>query len=346
MLAEDPVALDRRICVAPMMDYTDRHCRYFMRLLSPSALLYTEMVTAKALVHGNPERLLGFDTAEQPVALQLGGSDPDELAHAARLGQQFGYREINLNCGCPSDRVKSGHFGACLMAEAARVRDCVSAMRAVVQVPVTVKCRIGIEPGMAGRSDLEFLREFIATVTASGCNIFVVHARRAMLNGLSPKENREIPPLRYDVVTTLRREFPQLTFVLNGGIRTVNAVLAHLQVFDGVMIGREAYQNPYLLAELHQCMAGDGSELPDRAAVLRAYGEYVERQLGRGERLSSMVRHVSGLYHALPGARSWRRFLSEGAAQPASGSRLLTDSLRIVTQPQVEMHGHDNQVLA
>lgn len=325
-------SLDRRICVAPMMDYTDRHCRYFMRLLSPSALLYTEMVTSKALLHGDAERLLGFHSAEQPVALQLGGSDPDELAQAARLGEQFGYQEINLNCGCPSDRVKSGSFGACLMGEPERVRDCVSAMQAVVSVPVTVKCRIGIEPGMAGRDDIEFLRGFITMVATSGCNVFVVHARRAMLNGLSPKENREIPPLRYDVVAALRSEFPQLTLVLNGGIRTAAEVTSHLERFDGVMIGREAYQNPYLLAQLH-CELVDQDFMPDRAAVVRDYSKYVEQQLSRGERLNAMVRPILGLYHALPGARSWRRYLSEGVVQSSVSARLLTDSLRIVAQP-------------
>jgi tRNA-dihydrouridine synthase A len=330
-----------------MMDYTDRHCRYFMRLLSPSALLYTEMVTAMALLHGDAQRLLGFDAAEQPVALQLGGSDPDELAQAARLGEQFGYREINLNCGCPSDRVKSGQFGACLMAEPARVSECVSAMRSAVNVPVTIKCRIGVEPGMQGRNDVEFLREFIGTVAAAGCAVFVVHARRALLNGLSPKENREIPPLRYDVVAALRREFPQLTFVLNGGIRTLDEVMLQLQTFDGVMIGREAYQNPYLLSQLHQRITAPASLLPDRAAVVESYAAYVEHQLTLGERLGGMVRPMLGLYHACPGARAWRRFLSERVSHvnervndqasdwsnesAHKSARLLLDSLRIVT---------------
>lgn len=314
-----------------MMDYTDRHCRYLMRLLSPSALLYTEMVTARAILHGDCERLLGFDAAEQPVALQLGGSDPDELAQAARIGEQFGYREINLNCGCPSDRVKNGQFGACLMGDATRVRDGVLAMRAAVNLPVTIKCRIGIEPGMAGRNDVDFLQEFITTVAAGGCSVFVVHARRAVLNGLSPKENREIPPLRYDVVAEVRQAFPQLTFVLNGGIRTRAEVADHLHTFDGVMIGREAYQNPYLLAELHRDLHKASAELPDRQAVVQAYTEYVERQLARGERLNNLIRPLLGLYHSLPGARSWRRYLSEGVTQPTARARLLLDSLRIVT---------------
>jgi tRNA-dihydrouridine synthase A len=320
-----------------MMDYTDRHCRYFMRLLSPGALLYTEMVTARALIHGDVERLLGFDQAEQPVALQLGGSEPEELAHAARLGEQFGYREINLNCGCPSDRVKNGNFGACLMGEPQRVADCVAAMRAAVRVPVTIKCRIGIEPGMDGRDDVQFLRDFIGMVSGAGCSIFVVHARRAMLNGLSPKENREIPPLRYDVVAALRREFPELIFVLNGGIRTIDETLLHLRDFDGVMIGREAYQNPYLLAQLHQALNAPSVNaqlaLPDRAQVVHAYAEYVKLQMVKGERLNGMVRHMLGLYHAMPGARSWRRFLSERVAEGQASAQLLTDSLRIVESP-------------
>jgi tRNA-dihydrouridine synthase A len=327
-----PEKIDRRICVAPMMDYTDRHCRYFMRLLSPSALLYTEMITAKALLHGDVERLLGFDAAEQPVALQLGGSEPHELAHAARLGEQFGYQEINLNCGCPSDRVKSGQFGACLMGEPERVRDCVAAMRDAVHVPVTVKCRIGIEPGMNGRSDLEFLTHFIAMVAASGCEVFVVHARRAVLDGLSPKENREIPPLRHEVVAQLCATFPQLSFVLNGGIRTLAEVHVHLRIFAGVMIGREAYQNPYLLAQLHQLLMGNAERLPDRVSIIRDYADYVARQVGTGERLNGMVRPMLGLYHARPGARSWRRFLSEGVTRADVTAKLLLDSLRIVSE--------------
>lgn len=312
-----------------MMDYTDRHCRYLMRLLSPSALLYTEMVTDKALLHGDPTRLLAFDFAEQPVALQLGGSDPKELATAARIGEQFGYREINLNCGCPSDRVKSGRFGACLMGEPERVAECISAMQAAVKVPVTVKCRIGIEPGMEGIDDVEFLRRFIGVVAQAGCRVFVVHARRAVLSGLSPKENREIPALRYDVVAQLRQMFPQLEFVLNGGIRSVAEVATHCNTFDGVMIGREAYNNPYILAELHRHFY-DHQWMIDRAEVVRRYSDYVARQLQSGERLNVMIRHILGLYHGLPSARSWRRFLSEGVVQHPQEVSLLNQSLRIV----------------
>jgi tRNA-dihydrouridine synthase A len=323
--------LDRRVCVAPMMDYTDRHCRYFLRLLSPSALLYTEMVTAAALVRGRRERLLAFDAGEHPVALQLGGANPAELAQAARLGEAEGYDEINLNCGCPSDRVKSGQFGACLMGQPALVADCVAAMRAAVSIPVTVKCRIGIEPKPdPARDDEECLHEFVRTVAAAGCEVFVVHARKALLNGLSPKENREIPPLRYDVARRLRDAFPDLTFVLNGGIRTVEEVRTHLEVFAGVMIGREAYGNPYLLAELHRALVDPASELPNRDEVVMRYADYVEARLAEGHRLQSLVRHVHGLYAGLPHVRSWRRFLSEQGARGQATSQVLIDALRIV----------------
>jgi tRNA-dihydrouridine synthase A len=324
--------LDRRVSVAPMMDYTDRHCRYFLRLLSPSALLYTEMITAAAIVRGNdPQRLLAFHPAEHAVALQLGGSDPDELAQAARIGAQFGYDEINLNCGCPSDRVQSGRFGACLMAEPSLVAECVSAMRAAVEVPVTVKCRIGIEPMPHTATDTyEFLVRFVDSVAQSGCTVFVVHARQAVLNGLSPKENREIPPLQYDVVRQLRADFPALTFVVNGGLRTLEDALEHLQVFDGVMIGREAYQNPYLLALLHRAVVDPQWSLPSREAIVERYVPYVQDRLAEGHRLRAMVRHVQGLYAGLPRVRSWRRFLSEGAAAPGARAQLLMDALRIV----------------
>ena len=320
----------RRISVAPMMDYTDRHCRYFLRLLSPNTLLYTEMLTSAALVRGDGARLLTYDPAEHPVALQLGGSDPKELAIAAKMGEDVGYDEINLNCGCPSDRVQSGRFGACLMGEPALVAECVSAMRAVVSVPVTVKCRIGIEPMPQAGDEFEFLRRFVSTVAAAGCDVFVVHARKAILKGLSPKENRDIPPLKYDVAAALIAEFPDLTFVLNGGIRTVEEVQAHLQTFDGVMIGREAYSNPYLLAQLEQAVFDPSWDLPARELVIQQYADYVRTRLSEGHRLRSMVKHVQGLYAGLPRVRSWRRYLSEGAGQPTAGADLLLDALRIV----------------
>lgn len=322
---------DRRICVAPMMDYTDRHCRYFLRLLSPSALLYTEMITAAALVRGNVRRLLEFDAAEHPVALQLGGCDPRELALAARMGEEYGYDEINLNCGCPSDRVKSGRFGACLMGHPELVAECFSAMRAAVRVPVTVKCRIGIDPmPIANDDENEFLRRFVVAVASSGCDTFVVHARKAVLNGLSPKENREIPPLRYDIVRELRAEFPALTFVLNGGIRTVEAVRSHLGVFHGVMLGREAYSNPYLLAELHRIVVDPQCALPVRDEIIERYADYARLKIADGHRLQSLVRHVHGLYSGLPRVRSWRRFLSEQAASGTAGADVLLEALRIV----------------
>lgn len=302
-----------------------------MRLLSPSVLLYTEMITSAALVRGRVERLLAFDPSEHPVALQLGGCDPAELAQAARLGEAYGYDEINLNCGCPSDRVKSGRFGACLMGNAPLVAECVAAMQAAVGIPVTVKCRIGIEPMPDPSVDAyEFLRDFIATVAAAGCEVFVVHARKAILNGLSPKENREIPPLDYAVVRRLRDEFPALTFVLNGGIRTLEETRAHLDDFHGVMLGREAYSNPYLLAHLHRAFVDPSADLPDREQVIARYTEYAQARLAEGHRLQSLVRHVHGLYAGLPRVRSWRRFLSEQASKQSANADVLIEALRIV----------------
>lgn len=313
-----------------MMDYTDRHCRYLLRLLAPGALLYTEMVTSAAIARGDVPRLLAFHPAEHPVALQLGGSDPRELALAARVGAGYGYDEINLNCGCPSDRVQSGRFGACLMGEPERVAACVRAMRAEVAVPVTVKCRIGIEP--MPRQDLDeygFLRDFVGTVAEAGCQNFIVHARSAILAGLSPKENREIPPLRYDLARRLRKDFPHLTFVLNGGIRTLEAVKEHLQDFAGVMLGREAYNNPYVLATLHRELF-DPQWAPSRDAIVEQYAQYVRERLAEGHPLRAMVRHVHGLYAGMPRARAWRRFLSEGVTSPAANADLLLESLDIV----------------
>jgi len=307
-----------------MMDWTDRHCRYFLRLLTPSALLYTEMVTAQAVMHGDRGRLLGFDPAEQPVALQLGGSDRAMLADAARAGENFGYDEINLNVGCPSDRVQSGRFGACLMAEPALVRDCVAAMRDAVGTPVTVKSRIGIDD----HEEYGFLRDFVGTVAESGCGTFIVHARKAILSGLSPKENREVPPLRYEFVYRLKAEFPELAIVLNGGVRDVASVHAHLEKVDGVMIGREAYHNPYFLAELEHAL--HGVEPPSREAVMSAFADYAEARLAEGVRLSSMTRHVLGLYLGRPGARRWRRQLSEGACKRGAGPEVIREAMRTV----------------
>ena len=320
--------MDRRIAVAPMMDYTDRHCRYLLRLVSPGALLYTEMVTAQALVHGDAERLLGFDPSEHPVALQIGGSDPTLLANAARLGATRGYDEINLNVGCPSDRVQSGRFGACLMAEPGLVADCVRAMREAVSVPVSVKCRIGID----GHDDYEFFERFVSTVREAGVGTFVVHARKAHLQGLSPKENREVPPLRYDVPLRLKRQYPELVVILNGGLRSAAQVREWLPRFDGVMLGRQAYQDPYLLAELHREFTDPGWELPARDAIVEQYADYVERMLRSGHRLPLMLRHIHGLYAGFPGARAWRRCLSEQGSRSGAGAEVLRSSLRVFAQ--------------
>lgn len=318
--------LDRRISVAPMMDYTDRHCRYLLRLVSPGALLYTEMVTAQALAHGDVDRLLGFDPSEHPVALQLGGSDPQLLARAAQLGAERGYDEINLNVGCPSDRVQSGNFGACLMAEPQLVADCVRAMREVVRVPVTVKCRIGIDE----LDDYGFLQHFVMIVRGAGVETFIVHARKAFLQGLSPKENREVPPLRHEVPWRLKQEHPDLTVVLNGGIKSIAQVREWLPRFDGVMLGRQAYHEPYLLAQLHGEFIDTDWTPPAREDIVESYAVYVERMLVEGHRLPSLLRHLHGLYAGCPGARSWRRFLGEQAGRPGAGAELLRSSLRIL----------------
>ena len=313
--------LDWRVCVAPMMDWTDRHCRYFHRLLSPHARLYTEMVTSAALVRGDRQRLLEHSAQEHPLALQLGGSDPVQLAQAARLGAQAGYAEINLNVGCPSDRVQSGRFGACLMREPLLVGDCVRAMRDVVAVPVTVKCRIGVDDQDAYAD----LQRFTEIMLASGVEVLVVHARKAWLQGLSPKENREVPPLDYARVYQLKREFPQLQVIVNGGISTVEQVRAHLAQLDGVMLGRAAYHDPFLLARIEAALYG--TPLPARAEVLRRIRPYVEAELRRGTALKHICRHLLGLYQGEPGARAFRRTLSEGAHLPGAGWGLLEQAL-------------------
>jgi tRNA-dihydrouridine synthase A len=301
-----------------MMDWTDRHCRYFMRLLAPDVLLYTEMVTAAALLHGDADRLLEFDPAEHPVALQLGGSEPEELARAAAIAVSYGYDEINLNVGCPSDRVQSGRFGACLMAEPERVRDCVAALRSAVDVPVTVKSRIGIDD----RDDYEFLREFVDVVATGGCRRFVIHARKAILSGLSPKENREIPPLRYEYVHRIKAESPGLEIWINGGIRSIEVVRSELERVDGVMIGRAAYQNPWFLAEIQRQLLGRPAPA-SRHEALERYADYVTRQLESGVRLHQMTRHLLGLFAGCPGARALRRRLSVEGCRPQAGVEVL-----------------------
>lgn len=317
-----------RVCVAPMMDWTDRHCRYFHRLLAPSARLYTEMVTSGAVIHGDRERLLGFDPAEHPVALQLGGSEPDDLAEAARIGAGFGYDEINLNCGCPSDRVQKGRFGACLMNEPARVRDCLAAIGEAVSVPVTVKTRIGVDD-----NDSEaFLHRFVETVAESGVETFVIHARKAWLSGLSPKQNREVPPLDHARVRRLAERFPGLRIVMNGGIERPDQVLVELGHVDGVMLGRAAYQNPWVLAELEHRLGGAGGA-STRAEAVAAMIDYAFEQRERGVRLASIARHMLGLFHGQPGARAWRRLLSQRMHLDGAGPELLGEALARVSGP-------------
>ncbi|HEX7112660.1 MAG TPA: tRNA dihydrouridine(20/20a) synthase DusA [Mizugakiibacter sp.] len=316
-----------RLCVAPMMDWTDRHCRYFHRLLSPHARLYTEMVTSAALVHGDRLHLLEHSHEEHPVALQLGGSEPAELAQAARYGAAAGYDEINLNVGCPSDRVQSGRFGACLMREPALVADCVRAMRDAVGVPVTVKCRIGVDDQDAYAD----LQRFTEAMLGAGVEVLVVHARKAWLQGLSPKENREIPPLDYARVYRLKREFPALTVIINGGIGSVAQVREHLAEVDGVMLGRAAYHDPYLLAELDAVLWGGAP--PTREGALRAMRVYVEAELARGTRLKHIARHLLGLYHGRPGGRAFRRILSERAHRDDAGWAVVEAALDAVQAP-------------
>jgi tRNA-dihydrouridine synthase A len=332
-----------------MMDWTDRHCRFFLRAFSPTALLYTEMITAAAIVRGDARRLLAFDPEEHPVALQLGGSEPRELAAATRAGQEAGYDEINLNCGCPSDRVASGAFGACLMREPARVADCVAAMRATVSIPVTVKTRIGVVSGPHGQvrlasfdeSDFEALHGFVSQVRAAGCEVVIVHARKAVLGGLSPKDNREVPPLRYDVVQRLKRHFADLPLIVNGGFRTPQSVLGALTWCDGVMLGREAYHHPFVLSELQRSLAGaQRFEPPGREAVLERMARYAQRQLAQGDRLAAITRHMLGLYAGEPGARDYRRLLSEGARVAGAGPELIREAAAAARQ------GRQSQVRA
>ena len=307
-----------KISVAPMMDWTDRHCRYFLRKISPTALLYTEMVTAAAINHGDARRLLGFDPSELPLAIQLGGSDPHELASAAKVAEDYGYLEINLNVGCPSDRVQSGSFGACLMAEPQRVADCVAAMKDAVAIPVTVKTRIGIDH----QDSYEFLRTFVDAVSAH-CDRFAVHARKAILQGLSPKENRNVPPLMYERVYQLKRDYPQLEIVLNGGVQTVEQVATHLEHVDGVMIGRAAYHDPYLLALLEQRFLNPDFVLPSRSDIALSMLDYIDNEITRGCRLHNITRHMMGLYAGQPGARRWRRALGEQACRPEAGPEVV-----------------------
>jgi tRNA-dihydrouridine synthase A len=317
-------SLDRRLSVAPMMDWTDRHCRYFLRLFSPRVLLYSEMIVARAILRGDRGYLLRFHPAEQPVALQLGGSEPALLAEAAAIGAEFGYDEINLNVGCPSDRVQEATFGACLMARPRLVADCVRAMTGAVSLPVTVKCRIGIDD----RDDWGFLQDFVAAVADAGCRVVIVHARKAILKGLSPKENREVPPLDYARAWRVKQEFPSLSVIVNGGLRTVPQVAEQLAQADGVMLGREAYHNPYLLSALHRAVYDDALEMPDPEGVVAAMRRYAEREVAAGTPLRAVTRHMLGMFNGRAGARAWRRALSEGVGRGAATPALLEAALR------------------
>ena len=310
-----------------MLDWTDRHCRFFHRLLTKEAILYTEMVTTGAILYGDPARQLRFNSQEHPVALQLGGSEPQELAQCARIAQDYGYDEINLNVGCPSERVQKGAFGACLMAEPQLIAECVSAMQAAVAIPITVKNRIGIDD----QEDYADLHHFIDTVSQAGCQTFIIHARKAWLKGLSPKENREIPPLRYDLVYQIKQAFPTLEIIINGGITTLEQCQQHLQHVDGVMVGREAYHNPWLLAQVDPLLYGTPAPLESRQAALLAILPYVQAQLDAGVPLGHISRHLLGLFQGMPGARAFRRLISENAHKPDAGVKLLRDALAKIT---------------
>ncbi|WP_143698168.1 tRNA dihydrouridine(20/20a) synthase DusA [Vibrio sp. qd031] len=315
--------LHHRFSVAPMLDWTDRHCRYFHRLLSSQTLLYTEMVTTGAIIHGKGD-FLKFSEPEHPITLQLGGSNPQDLATCAKLAQERGYDEVNLNVGCPSDRVQNGKFGAILMGEPELVADCVSAMKAEVDIPITVKTRIGIDD----HDSYEFLTHFIQLVSErSGCDQFTIHARKAWLSGLSPKENREIPPLDYSRAYQLKQDFPELTIALNGGIKSLDESLEHLQHLDGVMVGREAYQNPYILAEVDQRIFGLQAPIKKRKQVVEEMYPYIEQQLANGSYLGHITRHMLGLFQNMPGARQWRRYISENAHKKGSGLEVVQAAL-------------------
>lgn len=300
------IELSRKICIAPMMDYTDRHFRYFLRLISRRVLLYSEMVTTDALIHGNQSRFLEFDPMEKPLAFQVGGNDPKQLGICAKMAEDYGYDEVNLNVGCPSDRVQNGRFGACLMAEPELVAQCIEEINRNVSCPVTVKTRIGIDR----RDSYQELYNFVATVSEAGCKVFIIHARTAWLKGLSPKENRQVPPLQYDRVFQIKRDFPDLTVVINGGISNLDQAEHHLLQVDGVMIGREAYRNPYFLSPVDSWFFDDDHPILSRHKVLQAYLPYIHQQLQLGVKLQQMTRHILGLFHSVHGARRWRQSLS------------------------------------
>lgn len=320
--------LNRRFTAAPMMEWSDTHCRSFWRLLTKEAVLYSEMVTTGALIHGDRKRFLDFNACENPLALQLGGSDPAALAECAKMAEDWGYDEVNLNCGCPSDRVQNNMIGACLMAEPKLVADCMAAMQDAVKIPVTIKHRIGIDD----MEDYEGMVNFVETVAETGCKTFIVHARKAWLKGLSPKENREIPPLQYDKVVQLKKDFPHLEVIINGGITTLEQSLTLLQDVDGVMLGREIYQNPYLLAEVDQKIYGIDKPVVSREEVMEGFIAYATDQIAKGIRINYMTRHILGLYQGLAGSRKFRRVISEQAYKPNAGIEVIKAALGVLNE--------------
>ena len=326
------IEVNHRLSVAPMMDWTDRHCRYFHRLMSPHALLYTEMVTTGALLNGDTQRFLAFDVFEQPLVLQLGGSNPHDMALCAKLAETAGYKEVNINVGCPSDRVQSGRFGACLMSEPELVAECVAEMSAAVSIPITVKTRIGIDDF----DDYDFLKNFVETVSSAACKIFIIHARKAILKGLSPKQNRSVPPINYGRAYRLKEDFPELTVVLNGEVNALDQTAQHLLKVDGLMIGRKAYHDPYFLAQLETSLFSQA--LPSREDVLYQFLPYLEQRLTDGVSLQSITRHLLGLFAGQPGGRFWRRYISENAHKKAAGTEVLLDALKGVHQAQQQFN--------
>lgn len=324
--------INRTFCIAPMMDWSDRHCRAFWRVLTKDALLYTEMVTTGALIHSDAARFLAYNEQEHPLALQLGGSDPQDLARSARLAEQWGYDEVNLNCGCPSDRVQNGQFGACLMTKADLVSDCVKAMQDACELPVTVKHRIGIDD----MQHYEQMVEFVEPIAATGCNTFIVHARKAWLQGLSPKENREIPPLEYPWVYRLKEDFPQLTIIINGGIENLESGATHLQYVDGIMMGRAAYHQPSLLAEVDQTFFGRTEPIKSAEQAVIDFLPYIESQLSQGVALNHISRHLLGIFQGVPGAKKFRRHISENAHRKGAGIEVIEQALNKVQQGRRE----------
>ena len=324
---ESKKIINRRFCVAPMMDFTDRYCRLFHRTLTTNAVLYTEMITTGAIIYGDTRRHLHYDESEHPIALQLGGSDPKDLSKSAKYADEYRYDEINLNCGCPSDRVQSGNFGAKLMNDAPLVAKCFRAMKETTDIPITIKHRIGVD----NNESYQFLSDFVGTLSNAGCETFIIHARKALLKGLSPKENREIPPLKYNHVYQLKRDFPDLEIILNGGIKSLDQSLDILKYVDGVMLGREAYQNPYLLADVDRRIYKSEEPRVSRAEVINSFVAILEDELSSGTKLNHMTRHLLGLYKGMPGGRKFRQHISENAHKKNAGISILTEALRYVT---------------